>query len=276
MGDSVTVIKRGILKTFDRATYLASVQIVGRPSGYIESIMVAPYMAWTELVVGREVAVLFLDSNNPADAVVISVWDGLPEPGKEIAWCTVMLNIYFETFDGFSTGHSGSGTSTWAILNHTLRTGATLNSIAKTYTGTSLCGFYKGCRWASDISMSPLSNQIVYVGQFNPSTPTDICSHIGFKVVNGLIYASSGDSVNGKQTSTGYTAGSWETIWLGYDHLGTSINFYVQNVLVATHTEKYPNPGEAYSRTLNYIKTTATLDKQIQVRRIHMMQAGPY
>lgn len=270
------MIRKAILKSFDKSTYKASVQIVGSLSVWLDLVPVSTHIPWTDLVVGRPVAVLFMDPSNPSDAAVVGIWDGTPNDGRWLADFGAIVNLFFDSGDPWTLSHTGSGSSTFAMLNHTLQTGATINSIARTYTGTSLCGFYNGCRWASDISMDPLTAQTVWVGQFNGTAPTDTCAHIGFRVVNGLIYASSGDGANGTQTSTGYTAGSWETIWLAYEHCGASVKFYVQNILRATHTSNYPNPGVAYSRALNYITNTAAANKYLQVRRIHMMQARAY
>ena len=66
------MIKKGILKAW--ALPLASVQIIGSLSVYLDSIPTSRAIPTAEMVVGRNVAVLFLDPSNFLDAVVIAVW----------------------------------------------------------------------------------------------------------------------------------------------------------------------------------------------------------
>jgi len=68
------MIKKGILKSFDSGTYLATVQIAGSLSVWLENIPVSRAIAASEMTTGRSVAVLFLDPSNFSDAVVIAVW----------------------------------------------------------------------------------------------------------------------------------------------------------------------------------------------------------
>jgi len=68
------MIKKGILKSFDSNSYLATVQIAGSLSVWLEYIPTSRAIAATEMVSGRNVAVLFHDAGNPSDCVVIAVW----------------------------------------------------------------------------------------------------------------------------------------------------------------------------------------------------------
>jgi hypothetical protein len=68
------MIKKGILKSFDSGTYLATVQIAGSLSVWLENIPTSRAIPSSEIVSGRNVAVLFQDASNPSDAVVIAVW----------------------------------------------------------------------------------------------------------------------------------------------------------------------------------------------------------
>jgi len=68
------MIKKGILKSFDSNTYLATVQIAGSLSVWLENIPTSRAIPSAEMVPGRSVAVLFLDPSNFSDAVVIAVW----------------------------------------------------------------------------------------------------------------------------------------------------------------------------------------------------------
>jgi len=66
------MIRKGILKAW--ASPLSSVQIIGSLSVYLDSIPTSRAIPTAEMVVGRNVAVLFLDPSNFSDAVIIAVW----------------------------------------------------------------------------------------------------------------------------------------------------------------------------------------------------------
>ena len=68
------MIKKGILKSFDSDTYLATVQIAGSLSVWLENIPTSRAIASGDMIAGRNVAVLFHDAGNPSDCVVIAVW----------------------------------------------------------------------------------------------------------------------------------------------------------------------------------------------------------
>jgi hypothetical protein len=68
------MIKKSILKSFDSNTYLATVQIAGSLSVWLEDIPTSRAIASGDMVTGRNVAVLFIDPSNFSDAVVIAVW----------------------------------------------------------------------------------------------------------------------------------------------------------------------------------------------------------
>jgi hypothetical protein len=69
------MIKKGILKSFDSGTYLATVQIAGSLSVWLDNVPTSRAITASEMVTGRNVAVLFIDPSNFSDAVVIAVWN---------------------------------------------------------------------------------------------------------------------------------------------------------------------------------------------------------
>ena len=69
-----TEIRHGILRAWDLANYLATVQLSGSQAQYVSGIPVARDIANAEMVLGRKVAVAFFDPSNPADAAVLAVW----------------------------------------------------------------------------------------------------------------------------------------------------------------------------------------------------------
>jgi len=68
------MIKKGVLKSFNETTYLATVQIEGSLSVWLENIPTSRAIPASEMTTGRNVAVLFHDAGNPSDAVVVAVW----------------------------------------------------------------------------------------------------------------------------------------------------------------------------------------------------------
>jgi len=195
----------------------------------------------------------------------------------KIAQLGVLVNLFWETFDPWSTGHTGSGVSAWGILNLTHQTGAVINSISRVYSGGHLAGFYNGLRYSVDCSVDQNAGHNDWIGHFPnvaPPVPTNVCTHIGFKIVAGRIWASNGNGVAGTQTDTLIDMGVWMTRWLYLEHKGTSIDFYIDTVLKATHTTNIPAPG--FSRIMSYITNTVAANRYLQVRRHHLVFEGPY
>lgn len=68
------MIVKGILKAFDSTPYTATVQIEGSLSVWLEDVPVSRGLPIAEMVTGRNVTVVFHESGNPDDAVVVAVW----------------------------------------------------------------------------------------------------------------------------------------------------------------------------------------------------------
>ena len=68
------MIKKAILKAWYSGTYTATIQIAGSGKAYLEGVKVARNLSSAEMIVGRNLAVLFLDKSNTTDAVVIAVY----------------------------------------------------------------------------------------------------------------------------------------------------------------------------------------------------------
>lgn len=67
-------MRKAELRSFNSGTYTAVVRIAGGYKVYLEDVNVARNLAASEMVTGRNVAVLFFDDNSPKDAVVIAVY----------------------------------------------------------------------------------------------------------------------------------------------------------------------------------------------------------
>jgi hypothetical protein len=64
---------RAVLRGFAAGPYTASVQIVGSRSAYLDDVPVSRAIPAAELVPGRDCVVLFFESTDPADAMLIAV-----------------------------------------------------------------------------------------------------------------------------------------------------------------------------------------------------------
>jgi len=68
------MIKKGIIKAFDAGTYTATIGAAGSLSVWLENIRVSRDIPPSEMVVGRNCAIIFFDEANPSDAVVVAVY----------------------------------------------------------------------------------------------------------------------------------------------------------------------------------------------------------
>ncbi len=68
------MIYKAILRAWDGANYLATVEPVGTLPAAIASVPVSRGIAAAEMVTGRYVAVARFSDTNPTDAVVVAVY----------------------------------------------------------------------------------------------------------------------------------------------------------------------------------------------------------
>ena len=67
-------IRRGFVRSFDRNSYTASVQIAGSLATWLHGVPVARNISTTRMRAGSKCAVILFDSTNPLDAVITTVW----------------------------------------------------------------------------------------------------------------------------------------------------------------------------------------------------------
>ncbi len=67
-------MKKAILRSWDSASYLASVELVGSRRLFLTGVPVARSISSGEMTPGRYVAVAFFDESNTSDAVVVAVY----------------------------------------------------------------------------------------------------------------------------------------------------------------------------------------------------------
>jgi len=67
-------LRNAILRSFDSGGYTATVQLAGSHKIYLEGVPVARNIPAAEMALGRKVAVVFFDTHNTKEAVVIAVY----------------------------------------------------------------------------------------------------------------------------------------------------------------------------------------------------------
>lgn len=68
------MLRRGVVKSFDAATYTATVQVAGSLAVWLEGVPVARNIAAAAVVAGRRCALLFFSETDPKDVVLVAVY----------------------------------------------------------------------------------------------------------------------------------------------------------------------------------------------------------
>lgn len=135
--------------------------------------------------------------------------------------------------------------------------------------------FYCNCE------TSATTNQDAFWGLFDRSTAvpavdaTDTTRHIGFYVQDGTIYASNADGTTQTKTdvSSGITLTNDNYYRFVYD-VGVNIKFYINDVLVATHTTNMPTANTNDDPAiLFWIANTAAEVKKLQFKNNYIVIA---
>uniref|UniRef100_A0A6M3JVX4 Putative tail protein n=2 Tax=viral metagenome TaxID=1070528 RepID=A0A6M3JVX4_9ZZZZ len=181
----------------------------------------------------------------------------------------VILNDW-RTKDAWTDHTSGSGSVAWTSFGQmTLFTGTTINSHAGIYTGNCVGldpqQLNRMVSWAvqiGDNSNMQVRTYTIYLGEGIP--PSDTCKHIGFKILDGAIWATNADGTTETATNTGLTLGSWTGATFSvYGDGGSNIYFFKDDALVATHTTNFPTGFNHFF--WNGITNTAAAAKEVRI-----------
>lgn len=74
----MALMRRGVIRAFDRDTYLADVEIVGYQSSMLTDLPVAFHLRQDLVTDGTMCVVLFFDELDPTDGVVLALVGGRP------------------------------------------------------------------------------------------------------------------------------------------------------------------------------------------------------
>ncbi len=71
--DAAVELRRAVLRSFDAATYTATVQVVGSRSAFLDGVPVSRGLPAAELLPGRDCVLLLFEPTDPSDAMLLGV-----------------------------------------------------------------------------------------------------------------------------------------------------------------------------------------------------------
>jgi len=178
----------------------------------------------------------------------------------------------FQTMDKWTSGLVGSGSLDWqGVWNCRIYTGATINSESRLWTGLLPNYPSVGKKWRLELQCATdlaTSEALAFLTQWQVTKPPSLTSkHLGWKVINKRIWASSADGTTEEATDTGidYT-GAWAThklyiLW----YAANEVRFYIDDTLRATHTTHLPVAGDNHYVYIS-IKNTSAVNRGLLLR----------
>jgi hypothetical protein len=194
---------------------------------------------------------------------------------------TSIQHIYvdWQTADQWTESNTGSASQTLSLFGLLLQTGATSGSVAKRRTSGNIIAPHDFVPNAFSYFLHNWgivqSASIIWAAVFrNADSPNDTAVHVGWKIINGRIYASNANGTSQTITDSGDTSmgsDSWRIRCLTHvcEAIGT-IKFYIGTTLVATHTTNLPTVYQSAGRFILQIENTAALDQKISMRAIYV------
>jgi len=167
----------------------------------------------------------------------------------------------WQVADQWTQSVTGSGSISIGIHNTPLQTGATNGSTAKLVTSAN--GFGAGAaatKFHGRFNSLP-ADSLVWLCACKATTPGNLENHIGFKIINGRIWASNSDGVAQTLTDTGVDMARYSEkhLLMIANNTIPDCKFYVSDVLKATHTTNMPSPWNFY--IVHYITNTTAASK---------------
>jgi len=186
------------------------------------------------------------------------------------------IETVFETIDAWTEYVSGSGVVENYIASTRLRTSTTINSIADIHADAWLEGYGERSDhnplFATETIFKSTTNQEAYIvaGSYD-------WQGFGFKIIDDTLYTLS--IKDGAETTTDISAGITLTDWHRLKAIytsGSKIEFYVDDILKATHSTNLPENSSGATDELTYfryrIKNTAAENKEIHLRYLSFVQ----
>jgi hypothetical protein len=195
---------------------------------------------------------------------------------RSLEYLRETIQTSFESIDGWDT--SGTVTPQWGEIQ--IQTAASLNTVARLYpkTFSGKVNFRtKNPMFQTRVRFTNTTEQLVYIitGSEAPGGTGDDEEFVGFKVVNGTLYSvvkavAEGASAEYATEITGITIVNTYHDYKVVVDSGTSVKFYIDNVLKDTRTTNLPVLADPVGSNLImfYIKTTDTAYKRIHSKYV--------
>lgn len=185
-------------------------------------------------------------------------------------WTTLASQLHTDSFcetaDPWTMGTTGTGAASIIILKLSLATDATQNSKAYAYLPQTYParGFHF---WYTSIRTDPTNCEMrFWVTKGSLASPVDTEHHVGFKIIDGNIFATNANGATETATDTGVDVSQYATYRLVVMvDAGVSAKFYVNGVLKATHTTNLPDVWDHYILH-HIINDGAAANKAVWVR----------
>lgn len=181
---------------------------------------------------------------------------------------TRSLFTRFESYDGWTEACTDTGSvPTKELAKMVLSTGVNNGSTAEMYiTETPFVSVWDDSHfygWICRYDTTPGNEEIYLLVTQDTGIATNK-ERAGFKIVDGRIWALSGNEIDEELTNTGYDLSKNQSIQLHILILEDNVfQFYLNNVLYATH-EAYTLNG-FNTRFVCYIKNTAAADARLRI-----------
>jgi hypothetical protein len=184
----------------------------------------------------------------------------------------------WESTNGFTASHTGTGTFTSGFLTGDASTGATSGSRVCLYSNATVDLWPSGStliRFRSRVNPRTVTTTCVaWLGFLqNPTAPTATEHHIAFKIDGGTIYASAGNGSAGNLESTGVSITQFSLVDLAFKQYPDKIEFYVDGTLTNTFTTNLPGVFNSARMTF-YLATAVAADRTFRIWPYWYMQGS--
>lgn len=176
----------------------------------------------------------------------------------------------FESLDGFKQATGGTGSITLDDANLTLATGTTSGGTAEVSKNPnpSIFRWDSMRRMVTKVRFATNTDQDVRIAMGLNTNATD--DHVGFRLVDGDLFGSTGDGANESTVDTGVnvTAGNSYELEVRFQNT-LDAYFYVDGVASGSLTTSLPNSGGEILMTLR-IENSANVNKSVDVAEFHV------
>jgi len=211
-----------------------------------------------------------------ASSIVEDKYGDQSVPGSALKYDKLTLEILWESLDAINQYTRLTGTIEPSLSGLHLQTGDTSGSVAdvhaEVFSEGDATDYFKNPRFLTVIRLSSLTNQQITLTAGGYGSDS-----FGFKIVNGTLYAF--HEMDGDAFTTDISAGLTLTNWLRYKAIyttGSKIEFYIDDVLKATHTTNLPEEGGSIVDNLEWfrigIHNTAAENKVLTSRYLLLQQ----